>query len=922
LIISPNDTKQYQNFTLNNGLRVIIIHDEDSEKSAAALTVNCGHFDDPADRQGMAHFVEHMLFLGTETDPEPGSFQQFIAGHGGTHNAWTGTEFTSYFFDINNEFITDALTRFSHFFSQPLLNPEYVEKERNAIEAEYRLKLKEDSHRIYQVHKETINPAHPFAKFSVGTIDTLADRNDESIRQELVDFHETYYLPHDMSLVLISPMALAEQKQLVHQLFDELPDHAGQPRIVETPLYLPEHRNLEIFIEPHKHSQKLIASFSMPCMDKYYKNKTINYIAHLIGYEGEGSLLSTLKQQGWCNDISAGRGIGGSNFKDFNVSFDLTTNGLDHTDEIITTMYQYIKLVRNNDRNEVLYVDKKKLLQLAFDYQEQTKPISQVSHLSSNVFHYEPEHYVFGDYIMNQFDQNEFDEVCGLLTSDNMRIVHIHPNVKTDREAKWYHTPYSFEPISQKRLNLWKNVSADHPQLSIPTQNPYLKNEVSIQERVASDISPIPQIICQADGFNFWFKQDEMFNVPKGHCYIAIDCPVSTASVQNIAISRLFTELFLDAVLESYYNAELAGLSYHVYVHQGGLTIHTSGISTNQHLLVEQLLEALQTLEFCQDRFDELKTLLYTHWQNSGKSKPVSQLFSTLTSTLQPNNPTMEQMADALSTVTFEAFLDIRKQLFTQVHIDAFACGNWNKQQGVDLARAVKRIVFAKAKPHPEIFRPLLSLKNQHSLAIEKSLQHYDNAIVMYYQADCKEPETNALFILLNHVMGPEFFHDLRTEKQLGYLVGTGYVPLNRFPGIALYIQSPDHESPALFDEINLFLHQFCQEILEMQEDQWRKIQQGIITQVVEKDSNLRVRCQRFWFSIGNKDPLFDERDRVARKMLQLTPEDLHRFAKKILLDSTDSKLTIMTQGETKLASPIQVVDADWLSDQLEPLNI
>ncbi|WP_429195791.1 insulinase family protein, partial [Aeromonas veronii] len=99
---SPNDHRQYHFLELANRLRVLLICDPDTDKSAASLAVNTGHFDDPADRQGMAHFLEHMLFLGTCTYPKPGEYQQFMSRHGGSNNAWTGTEFTNFFFEIDN----------------------------------------------------------------------------------------------------------------------------------------------------------------------------------------------------------------------------------------------------------------------------------------------------------------------------------------------------------------------------------------------------------------------------------------------------------------------------------------------------------------------------------------------------------------------------------------------------------------------------------------------------------------------------------------------------------------------------------------------------------------------------------------------------------------------------------------------------
>lgn len=165
--ISPNNHKQYRYLTLDNELKVLLVHDAEAPRSAAALSVQIGHFDDPMDCQGMAHFLEHMLFLGTEKYPKVGEFQTFINQHGGSNNAWTGTENTTFFFEVSPHGFEQGLDCFGQFFTAPLFNADAVDKERNAVDSEYKLKIKDDIRRIYQVHKETINPEHPFSKFSV-----------------------------------------------------------------------------------------------------------------------------------------------------------------------------------------------------------------------------------------------------------------------------------------------------------------------------------------------------------------------------------------------------------------------------------------------------------------------------------------------------------------------------------------------------------------------------------------------------------------------------------------------------------------------------------------------------------------------------------------------------------------------------------
>ncbi|MDB9953154.1 insulinase family protein [Porticoccaceae bacterium] len=147
IIKSANDERQYRHITLDNKLDVLLISDPSTDKAAASLDVHIGSYQNPAGREGLAHFLEHMLFLGTKDYPNPGDYQTFISEHGGSHNAGTGLENTTYFFDIDASYLSQALDRFSPFFSSPNFDAKYVDRERNAVESEYRLKIKDDSRR-------------------------------------------------------------------------------------------------------------------------------------------------------------------------------------------------------------------------------------------------------------------------------------------------------------------------------------------------------------------------------------------------------------------------------------------------------------------------------------------------------------------------------------------------------------------------------------------------------------------------------------------------------------------------------------------------------------------------------------------------------------------------------------------------------
>lgn len=91
----------------------MLISDSEADKSAAALDVRVGSALDPKPLFGTAHFLEHMLFMGTEKYPSENEYGEYIKNNGGYNNAWTSLTDTNYHFDSSNSAFAEALDRFS-----------------------------------------------------------------------------------------------------------------------------------------------------------------------------------------------------------------------------------------------------------------------------------------------------------------------------------------------------------------------------------------------------------------------------------------------------------------------------------------------------------------------------------------------------------------------------------------------------------------------------------------------------------------------------------------------------------------------------------------------------------------------------------------------------------------------------------------
>ncbi len=94
VVVSPNDERAFTVVTLTNGLQTLLVSDPEADKAAAAADVGSGSWKDPPTVEGLAHFTEHMLFLGTVRFPEPDGYQRYLSAHGGFSNAYTDSEHT------------------------------------------------------------------------------------------------------------------------------------------------------------------------------------------------------------------------------------------------------------------------------------------------------------------------------------------------------------------------------------------------------------------------------------------------------------------------------------------------------------------------------------------------------------------------------------------------------------------------------------------------------------------------------------------------------------------------------------------------------------------------------------------------------------------------------------------------------------
>lgn len=343
------DNRTYQDIELPNKLQVLLISDPETDKAACALDIHVGSFSDTI--PGLAHFCEHLLFMGTEKYPVENEYSQYLSQNGGKSNAYTAGEHTNYYFDVHCDYLEGGLDRFAQFFISPLFLDTCTDREILAVDSEHKKNIMSDSWRVHQLDKDLSNPRHPYSNFCTGNLETLRDEPLKAgidIRKALLDFHSKYYSSNIMKLVILGKQPIAQLEQWAREKFSSIPNKdVSIPIFPGHPLSNDVLQKL-IFIKPIKETKVLKLAFPIPDLRPYYKTQPSQYIAHLIGHEGKGSILSYLKKRGWAQSLSAGAQGGYTGFDIFLIRIELTSSGLDHYEDVILSVFEYVKKIKGN----------------------------------------------------------------------------------------------------------------------------------------------------------------------------------------------------------------------------------------------------------------------------------------------------------------------------------------------------------------------------------------------------------------------------------------------------------------------------------------------------------------------------------------------------------------------------------------------
>ncbi|RDL38193.1 LuxS metallohydrolase [Venustampulla echinocandica] len=908
---------------LSNQLEVLLVHDAETDKASAAMDVNVGNFSDEEEMPGMAHAVEHLLFMGTKKYPVENAYSQYLSSHSGSSNAYTGATSTNYYFEVAAKAAEDAspndpsplygaLDRFAQFFIDPLFLSSTLDRELRAVDSENKKNLQSDQWRLHQLEKSLSNTKHPYCHFSTGNFEVLKTQPEArgvDVRQKFMDFHEKHYSANRMKLVVLGRESLDTLEAWTADLFAGVRNkNLPQNRWEDEVPFGSDNLMTQCFAKPVMDSRELNLSFPFIDEELLFESQPSRYISHLIGHEGPGSIMSYIKSQGWANGLSAGAypvcpGTPGI----FNCQIRLTEDGLKNYQEIVKVFFQYVSLLRETAPQAWIFEEEKNLADIAFKFKQKIPASRFTSKISAVMQTPLPRQWLLsGHSRLRKFDPAKIKEGLECLRPDNFRMTVVSQNFPGEWKSKekWYGTEYTYEKLPEDFVaEIRKAVKCTPktrlPELHPPHKNQFIPTKLEVEKKEVKEPAISPKLIRNDDLVRTWFKKDDTFWVPKANVFVNCRNALPNATAENMLKARLYTDVVRDALEEYSYDAELAGLDYSIFAHSVGVEIAVSGYNDKLSVLLEKVLITMRDLEVRPERFEIIKERLLRGLKNWDFQQPYNQVGDFTRWLNSERGYITEQLLAELPHITAVDIQQFYPHLLRQMHIETFVHGNLYKEDALKLSNLIESILKPRVLPQTQwpiarsmIFPPGGNYVYNKTLKDPANVNHCIEYLL--FIGDKADRKLRAKALLLDQMTHEPAFNQLRTKEQLGYVVFSGARTTITTIGYRFIIQS-EKTPQYLESRIDSFLTEYGDTLSEMTDSEFEGHKRSLITKRLEKLKNLDQESSRLWSYIDNEYLDFELVHQDAAQIKLLTKADMTQFYNQFILPSSParSKLAI-----------------------------
>ncbi|WP_049631845.1 insulinase family protein [Cellvibrio sp. pealriver] len=899
---SPNDDRQYAALMLPNGLQVVLVSDPSLENSSASLAVGVGSAHDPKDQLGLAHYLEHMLFLGTEKYPEPDGFMKYTQANGGMTNAFTAYDKTNYMFQINAGKFDEALDRFSDYFKKPTFDPHFSDKERNAVNNEWSLQKAQDNWNLYALQGYTANPHSPSAKFTIGNLDTLKDKPGSVLNDEMKKFYNTYYSSNIMKLALVGKQSLPELKALAEKHFAAIPNKNVTLPEITTPGLTKNEMGKSIHYKPIKELKVLYVDFPVKSNKTQWRLKPNQFIHSLLTSEEPGTLGEQLRAQGLVKTLTAyfdAEAYGPDGF--LRVQADLTDAGLQKQDEVIAAIFAYVDVIKRKGLDKNYYRELQAMRTKDFANAPKPDPLQQAVGLAISQFDLPVENLMNSEYIYERYDEKSINAVLSQLEEKRARIWYVNPNEKADTPVPFFDGVYSIRDITGDEYKRWESLKKNYAFNLPPLNDLFTDTQAPIVDNTY--LKP-HQVVSQA-GVEAFLVHPEFYREDKGKLALQINVDFAMKSPREAVLASLVNDIYAKQTMTLSDRAGRAslGISTSVMdaVSQG---IFISGYTTKHPQLLQKMLNEFVTLDISDKHFHEAMDSFQQGMSNKKKNHVFRQLFGHAQRLISKTPWTDEQILAAAEKITKADVIAYHQAVKADPLLRLLAVGNYTDAQVRAMAEAAAAILPGKRLPESRAVNQYVTPAAGKVVSFNDDVELADSALLQAWFGSAKSDDEQAQLAVLNSLFGNDFFMQLRTHEQLGYVVTSFNYPVDDIPGFVMLVQSSNTDLPGIKARMDKFRKEYLAKLKTTDEAEIEQAKQALIANALEKPSDFYSEADRYSGEFWHGKYAFDGRDRYLAALNKVTKADVIKIYESLLLNEKAGKGLLQLRGTNFKAKP------------------
>ena len=879
------DNRIFNGGQLENGIKFSIVNDPHLTKSFVSVCLNTGSFSDPSGYEGLAHFLEHMLFMGSKKYPDENHYNTRLNELGGESNAYTDVMETVYYFNVYDGGLEEIFDIFSRFFIDPSFDPDSISREINAVNSEHNKNINKDMWRKYQLMLNLTNKDSNVNTFVTGSLNSLQKKD---IREQVIKFYKKYYTTDNISISIASSKPIDQLYLIIEKTFGHISkkseDSNNSNNFTLTKPFITENEGKTFHLKSIANIYEIDWIWEIPCQELFLDSKDFEILETMITNKSDKSIYFHLKNKGFLHGISVEIRYEGI----FNICTRLTKEGYSNLGYIEAVLLDGLNKIINGDLKK--FADYyKQVNQINFDCINKIDSEDLCNMLAVN-HHYRPTQKIYsGILLISEIKSTkEYHDLFTKYLNINNCMKIISAQDYNQNKVVYNILPEYLAEYSQvtNEFGTDSTYKVDDTLCLFQTTNEYLNSEIKLIKDL--DKFDVPKLISERQWYGgcskfgepivillLHFNSNKFFNSPKSYILSNISC-----SILN----------FLATVI-LYKSSELGySISFVPNSTTSSISIKISGLNNVDNL--KKLLCNVNDFIINIDKLFEKVSKTYVNnliisfkesYQNTEYLNPWEYSTYIIKNQQMSTEYSSKEIIRELELINYDLIKDYLSKILEGVALTTCVYGNIKSTQVSGLFNNFSKLFEKTNYSLAKINQPTNTMIS-HPNSQEKS-----NCITLYYPIGKFLPKETNLISLTTNILSQYFFDDLRTSEQLGYLVRMGRTSIRDEQYIIQKIQS---EKPIDFVESKIDL--FNKKIFEIIESvDFDNFVATLESQLKEPDYSLDEKFMRYYPEISLRQYLFDRNDILLKQLRKLTKNDLVDFIKKFINNDNKNKIII-----------------------------